>query len=220
MAEDEATPPHAAKAPPSAEGSLLDTLRGGDERAFASLVDQHTPAMLRLARLYVPTRSIAEEVVQETWLAVVRGLDSFEERSSLRTWIFRILLNKAKSSGVGQRRNLPLDDLDGGEAEGPPVVDPARFAGRPRGYWSSPPNHWDELPEDRLLARETLALVQRAMESLPRGQQAVFELRDLRHWSSGEVCEALGITAANQRVLLHRARARMRTAVEEYLDAR
>ena len=220
MAEDEATPPHAATAPPSAEGSLLDALRGGDERAFASLVDQHTPSMLRLARLYVPTRAIAEEVVQETWLAVVRGLDSFEERSSLRTWIFRILLNKAKSSGVAQRRNLPLDDLDGGEAEGPPVVDSARFAGRPRGYWSSPPNHWDELPEDRLLARETLAVVQRAMESLPRGQQAVFELRDLRHWTAAEVCEALEITAANQRVLLHRARARMRTAVEEYLDAR
>ncbi len=220
MAEDEATPPLAATAPPSGEGSLLDALRGGDERAFASLVDQHTPAMLRLARLYVPTRAIAEEVVQETWLAVVRGLDSFEERSSLRTWIFRILLNKAKSSGVAQRRNLPLDDLDGGEAEGPPVVDPARFAGLPRGYWSSPPNHWDELPEDRLLARETLAVVQRAMESLPRGQQAVFELRDLRHWTAAEVCEALEISAANQRVLLHRARARMRTAVEEYLDAR
>ncbi len=220
MAEDEATPPLVATAPPSAEGSLLDALRGGDERAFASLIDQHTPAMLRLAQLYVPTRAIAEEVVQETWLAVVRGLGSFEGRSSLRTWIFRILLNKAKSSGLAERRNLPLDDLDGGDLEGLPVVDPARFAGLPRGYWSSPPNHWDELPEDRLLARETLAVVERAMEGLSRGQQAVFELRDLQHWTATEVCEALGITEANQRVLLHRARGRMRTAIEEYFDAR
>lgn len=220
MADDEGTRPHAATPPASQERLLVDALRGGDERVFASLVDKHTSAMLRLALLYVPTLAVAEEVVQETWLAVLRGVDSFEERSSLRTWIFRILLNKAKSSGMAERRNLPLDDLDGGDAEGPPVVDPTRFTGLPRGYWSSPPNHWDELPEEQLLARETLALVERAMERLPRGQRAVFELRDLQHWTAAEVCKALGITAANQRVLLHRARGRMRTSVEEYLDAR
>ncbi len=221
VADGEETRSHAATSQASAEGLLVDALRGGDERVFASLIDKHTSAMLRLALLYVPTRAVAEEVVQETWLAVMRGVASFEGRSSLRTWIFRILLNKAKSSGLAERRNLPLDDLDGGgEAEGPPVVDPARFTGLPRGYWSSPPSHWDELPEERLLARETLALVERAMASLPRSQRAVFELRDLQHWTAAEVCEALGITAANQRVLLHRARARMRTSVEEYLDAR
>ncbi len=201
-----------------AQDPLVDALRGGDERAFASLVDQHTPSMLRLAQLHVPTRAIAEEVVQEAWLAVVRGLGSFEGRSSLRTWIFRILLNKAKSSGLAEPRNLPLGDDNGEEAEGPPVVDPARFGGIPRGYWSSPPNHWDELPEDRLLAKETLAVVERAVESLPRTQQVVFELRHVQHWTSAEVCESLGITEANQRVLLHRARGRVRTAIEEYFD--
>lgn len=219
MAGDEVVNAQRGTVRASAELPLLDRLRDGDERAFEALIDQHTLAMLRLAQLYVPTRAVAEEVVQETWLAVVRGLGSFEGRSSLRTWIFRILLNKAKSSGLAERRNLPLDDLDGGDAEAH-AVDPSRFAGRPRGYWSSPPNHWDELPEDRLLARETLAVMERAMEGLPRGQQAVFELRDLQHWTAVEVCEALGITEANQRVLLHRARGRMRTAIEEYFDAR
>lgn len=220
VADDDVVGAKGSMRPELVQDPLVDALRDGDERVFASLIDKHTSAMLRLASLYVPTRAVAEEVVQETWLAVVRGVDSFEERSSLRTWIFRILLNKAKSSGLAERRNLPLDDLDGDAAEGSPVVDPARFAGLPRGYWSSPPNHWDELPEERLLARETLALVERAMESLPRGQRAVFELRDLQHWTAAEVCEALGITAANQRVLLHRARARLRTSIEEYLDAR
>ncbi len=220
MADDDVVGAKGSMRPELAQDPLVDALRDGDERAFASLIDQHAPAMLRLAQLHVPTRAIAEEVVQETWLAVVRGLDSFEGRSSLRTWIFRILLNKAKSLGLAEPRNLPLGDDGGEDAEGPPVVDPARFGGMPRGYWSSPPNHWDELPEDRLLAKETLAVVERAVESLPRGQQAVLALRDLQHWSSAEVCEALDISEANQRVLLHRARCRVRTAIEEYFDGR
>ena len=172
--------------------------------------------MLRVALLYAPTRAIAEEMVQETWLAVIRGLHAFEGRSSLRTWIFRILINKAKSSGVSERRTVELSAE--AEAAGSPAVDPARFQGPPRDYWSSPPNKWDELPEKRLLATETLAVVERAMEGLPRGQQAVFELRDLRHWTAVEVRDVLDLTEANQRVLLHRARARMRTVIEQYFD--
>ncbi len=220
VADGEPVKAQDATRPALAEVAVLERLRGGDERAFESLIDQHTPAMLRLALLYVPTRAVAEEVVQETWLAVVRGIGSFQARSSLRTWIFRILVNKAKSSGMGEPQNLPLgDEAEGDEAERS-VVNPARFSRPPRGYWSSPPNHWDELPEDRLLARETMAFIERAIETLPRGQQAVFKLRDVEHWTSAEVCEALGLTVANQRVLLHRARARMRTAIEEYFDAR
>lgn len=207
----------------SADGPLLDALRRGDEPAFESLVDHHTPAMLRLALLYTATPALAEEAVQETWLAVLRGIDDFEARSSLRTWIFRILINKAKSSGVAERRNVPLPDEDGNgegdDAGDPAVVDPARLRGPPPGYWSSAPNQWDELPEDRLLASEALAVIARAVKRLPRGQQAVFELRDLQQWTSAEVCETLGLTAGNQRVLLHRARARVRTAIEEYFDA-
>lgn len=219
MADDEAIERQGQPRPASLEDALLDGLRRGDEVAFESLIDRHTPAMLRLALFYVPSLAIAEEVVQETWLGVVRGLGSFEGRSSLRTWIFRILINKAKASGVAERRTLPLAAEGDGDAEAP-SVDPSRFRGPPRGYWSSPPNYWDELPEDRLLAGETLAVIQRAMESLPAGQQAVFELRDLQQWTSAEVCEALGLSEGNQRVLLHRARTRVRSAIEEYFDAR
>ncbi len=219
MADDEAIERQGQPRPASLEDALLDGLRRGDEIAFESLIDRHTPAMLRLALFYVPSLAIAEEVVQETWLGVVRGLGSFEGRSSLRTWIFRILINKAKASGVAERRTLPLAAEGDGDAEAP-SVDPSRFRDPPRGYWSSPPNYWDELPEDRLLAGETLAVIQRAMESLPAGQQAVFELRDLKQWTSAEVCEALGLSEGNQRVLLHRARTRVRSAIEEYFDAR
>ncbi len=219
MADDEAIERQGQPRPASLEDALLDGLRRGDEIAFESLIDRHTPAMLRLALFYVPNLAIAEEVVQETWLGVVRGLGSFEGRSSLRTWIFRILINKAKASGVAERRTLPLAAEGDGDAEAP-SVDPSRFRDPPRGYWSSPPNYWDELPEDRLLAGETLAVIQRAMESLPAGQQAVFELRDLKQWTSAEVCEALGLSEGNQRVLLHRARTRVRSAIEEYFDAR
>ncbi len=219
MADNDAIEAQGATRPAWADGPLLDALRRGDERVFASLIDQHTAAMLRLAMLYAPTRAIAEEAVQETWLGVVRGVDSFEGRSSLRTWIFRILVNQAKSSGLAERRHVPLAAETEGDADGQPVVDPVRFRGLPRGYWSSPPNYWDELPEDRLLATETFAVVERAVESLPPGQQAVFELRDLQHWTSAEVCEALDLTEGNQRVLLHRARARVRSAIEDYFDA-
>lgn len=219
MADDEAIERQGQPRPGSLEDALLDGLRRGDEVAFEALIDRLTPAMLRLALFYAPSLAIAEEVVQETWLGVVRGLGSFEGRSSLRTWILRILINKAKASGVAERRTLPLAAEGDGDAEAS-SVDPSRFRGPPRGYWSSPPNYWDELPEDRLLAGETLAVIQRAMESLPAGQQAVFELRDLQQWTSAEVCEALGLSEGNQRVLLHRARARVRSAIEEYFDAR
>jgi RNA polymerase sigma-70 factor (ECF subfamily) len=220
MGDDDATGAADATREVWGDGPLLDALRRGDDQAFEWLIEQHTPAMLRLALSYTATPASAEEVVQETWLAVVRGIDSFEGRSSLRTWIFRILVNKAKSSGLAERRNVPLSDQDEVIAGDPGTIDPARFRGPPRGYWSSPPSHWDELPEDRLLAGEALAVVGRAVRSLPPAQQAVFELRDLQHWTSGEVCETLGLTEANQRVLLHRARSRLRSAIEEYFDAR
>lgn len=220
MTDEEASKAEGAEGPDWPDGPLLDALRRGDERAFEWLIDQHTAAMLRVARLYTPTPAIAEEVVQETWLAVVRGLDSFEGRSSLRTWILRILANKAKSSGLAERRNVPMYDEGESESDDGTVADPARLRGPPSGYWSLPPNLWDELPEDRLLASETLAVIERAVESLRPAQQAVFVLRDLQNWTSAEVCETLDLTEANQRVLLHRARARVRSAIEEYFDAR
>jgi RNA polymerase sigma-70 factor (ECF subfamily) len=220
VADDEAIETPRKTPPASADGPLLDALRRGDEGAFESIIDEHTPALLRLARLYAPTQAVAEEAVQETWLGVVRGVDSFEGRSSLRTWIFRILVNQAKSSGVAERRHVQLAEEAEGDGEGPSDVDPGRFSGLPRGYWSSPPNYWDELPEDRLLAEETLEVIKRAAKSLSPGQQAVFELRDLQHWTAAEVCEVLGLSEGNQRVLLHRARSRVRSAIEEYFDAR
>lgn len=218
--DEEVSKPEGAAGPACPEGPLLDALRRGDERAFEWLIDQQTATMLRLARRYTPSSAIAEEVVQETWLAVVRGLGSFEGRSSLRTWIFRILVNKAKSSGLAERRNAPMYDEGESEWDDGAVADAARLRGPPSGYWSLPPNLWDELPEDRLLASETLAVIERAVERLRPAQQAVFVLRDLQNWTSAEVCETLDLTEANQRVLLHRARARVRSAIEEYFDAR
>ncbi len=205
------------------ERQLLTRLRAGDAEAFAVLVDRWTPSMLRVARMHVATQAIAEEVVQDTWLAVLRGLDRFEERSSLRTWVFRILMNQAKTRGVREKRTVPFASLAGEEAgEEFSAVDASRFRAdgeRAPGHWASPPPRWDEQPEERLESRETIEAIRRAIDALPPAQRTVITLRDIEGWDAAEVCDALDITEGNQRVLLHRARSRVRQALEQELTA-
>ena len=203
------------------EERLLRGLRAGEEQAFAVLVDAHGASLLRVAMLFAPTRAVAEEVVQETWLGLLKGLDRFEGRSSLKTWLFRILANVAKTRAVRESRSLPFSSL-GHPLDDEPSVDPDRFfdAGhRWAGHWSSAPVRWDDAPESRLLAREARAVVRETIAALPEGQRAVISLRDIEGWSSEEVCELLSISEVNQRVLLHRARSRVRASLETYLAA-
>ena len=198
---------------------LLEDLRAGDERAFMELVERYQAAMLRIAATFVPSRSVAEEVVQEAWLGVVQGIQRFEGRSSFRTWLFRILVNIAKTRGQRERRSVPFSSLgDVGQSE--PAVDPDRFQppnGELPGHWVASPDHWELAPEERLLAGETREVVDRAIGELPPAQAAVIRLRDVLGWSSKDVCNALDITQTNQRVLLHRARSKVRRALERYL---
>jgi RNA polymerase sigma-70 factor (ECF subfamily) len=211
--------PHREAADPLAadEADLVARLRAGDEGAFAELVDRHGATMLRVARMYLRDRSVAEEVVQETWLAVLQGIDRFEGRSSLKTWIFRILTNRAKTRGQREGRSVPFSALapEGDE----PAVDADRFLPADHGqkpfHWAAPPRAW---PEDRLLAAETLAVVNDAIQMLPESQRTVITLRDIDGWTAEEVAQALNITDGNQRVLLHRARSKVRRALEVYLD--
>jgi RNA polymerase sigma-70 factor (ECF subfamily) len=201
---------------------LLERLRAGDEMAFGALVDAYTPSLLRVARGFVPTAAVAEEVVQETWLGVLRGLPAFEGRSSLRTWIFRILVNRARTRGARERRTVPFASLAADEAAGDfHAVDPERFLPAdherwPR-HWAAPPPRWDELPDDAASHAETLGVVRAAIDRLPPGQRMVIMLRDMVGCDAQEVCDALGLTDANQRVLLHRGRSRVRAALEEHL---
>ena len=202
------------------EAELLARLRGGDERAFEALVDRHYGTMLAVARGYVKSRAVAEEVVQEAWVGVLGGLDRFEGRSSLRTWIIRIVANIAQTRGAREARSVPLSSLapDGDDA----AVDADRFRGRDDafpGHWRQYPSDWQALPEHALLGRETLELVMAAVRELPAAQQQVITLRDISGYSSEEVCAALDISGGNQRVLLHRARSRIRSALEGHLDA-
>ncbi|HEY2803132.1 MAG TPA: sigma-70 family RNA polymerase sigma factor [Actinomycetota bacterium] len=186
------------------------------------LVERYSPSMLRIASLYTPSRAVAEDVVQETWLGVLQGLDRFEGRSSLKTWIFRILTNRAKTRGQRERRSIPFSSLADRESEGSdPAVDPSRFVGEDDRFahgWASPPTSWEDVPEDRLLSTETLSKVEEAIAQLPEMQRLVITLRDIEGWSSQEVCNFLDLTETNQRVLLHRARSKVRKALEEYLD--
>jgi RNA polymerase sigma-70 factor, ECF subfamily len=196
------------------EEDLVDRLRAGDEAAFSELVRRYQRLMLRVARGYVRTDAIAEEVVQESWVAVLRGLERFEGRSSFKTWLLRIVANRAMTQGVKEARSVPFASL---EDDDEPAVSPERFrpAGEPgAGAWAAPPEPW---PEDRLLASETRAVISEAIDELPGLQRAVVSMRDVEGWSSEEVQEALGISAANQRVLLHRGRQRVRAALEQYL---
>ena len=183
------------------EVDLLDRLRAGDEQAFVTLVRRHHPAMVRLASAYVPNRDVAEEVVQEAWLGVVRGIDRFEGRSSLKTWLYRIVVNRARSAGVREKRETPAD------LTGP--AEPAERFG-PDGGWIEPPVPWTEQVEDRLTAVSLLDGVRRCLGRLPDAQRQVVTLRDIDGLTPGETCTVLGISEANQRVLLHRGRARLR----------
>ena len=201
------------------DATLVARLRDGDERAFEAAVDSLSPAMLAVARGYVRTRSVAEEVVQEAWLGVIKGLDGFEARSTLRTWVLQIVANIARKRAVGEARSLPFSSLELGDDE--PAVEPERFRGAGEPYpggWRSFPTDWRTLPQTRLLARETLDLVDRAIAELPEAQRIVITLRDVIGCAPAEVGEALTISEGNQRVLLHRARTRVRARLERYFD--
>jgi RNA polymerase sigma-70 factor (ECF subfamily) len=204
------------------EEGLVAALCRGDADAFATLVDRHSPAMIRVAMAYVPTRAAAEEAVQETWIAVMRGIDGFEGRASLKTWIFRILTNVAMRSGARERRSVPFSALAEAENTGEPSVDPDRFLPADHalfpGHWAVMPARWPT-PEEGLLAGETRAVIAAAIAQLPKAQRTVIALRDVEGWSSEEVCEALAISAGNQRILLHRARSVVRNAIEDYYGA-
>jgi len=202
---------------------LVELLRAGDERAFAALIDRYHTVMLRLATVYVRDRAVAQDVVQDTWLGVLRGLDRFEARSPLKTWIFHILVNTAKTRAVREKRTIPLSALwDPTTADSfEPAVEPGRFfpADAPRwpGHWTSLPPGWDAVPEERLLSGETRSLIHAAIDALPPSQREVVSLRDSEGWTAVEVCNILQISETNQRVLLHRGRSRVRRALERYL---
>ena len=202
----------------STEAQLLEALRAGDEAAFAQLVREYQPSLVRVARIYVSTQAAAEEVAAETWLAVLNGLDRFEGRSSLKTWIFRILTNIAKTRAQRDGRTLPFSALQDPGRVPEAAVDADRFLDpeHPRwpGHWAVRPEPW---PEDALVAAETQAVVAEAIEALPPAQRAVISLRDVEGWSSEEVRNALELSETNQRVLLHRARSKVRRALESYL---
>jgi len=202
------------------ETALVAALRAGDGEAFGTLVDRYHSSLVRLAMSYVAGREAAEDVAQETWMAVMAGIDRFEGRSSLKTWIFRILINRAKTAGVRDHRSLPFSAFDDGVDEKEPSVDPSRFQSGTRwaGYWSTPPRSWSAIPEDLLLSAETAAVVDAAIATLPAMQRAVITLRDVRGFTSQETCEALGINETNQRVALHRGRSKVRARLEEYLE--
>jgi RNA polymerase sigma-70 factor (ECF subfamily) len=202
------------------EVELLGALRRGDEGAFRTLVDRYGASMLRLARVYVGDRAVAEEVVQEAWLGVLRGIERFEGRSSLGTWLHRIVANLARTRAVREARSVPFSALAGAEVEAEgPSVPPERFRGpddRWAGHWATPPEPWGR-PDRELLSAEMRALVVAAIEALPQLQRAVVTLRDVEGWSAQEVCTVLALSQTYQRVLLHRARTRLRQALDEYL---
>jgi RNA polymerase sigma-70 factor, ECF subfamily len=208
-----------AAGPGSEDAELVARLREGDESAFSELIDRYGATMLHVAQMYVRDRASAEEVVQETWLAVLNGIDRFEGRSSLKTWLFRILTNRAKTRGQRDGRMVPFSALAGaGDEADEPSVDPDRFLGPESphpGAWAAPPRAW---PQDALLERETLGVIKMAIERLPEAQREVIRLRDVEGWTPMEVTDALEITDGNQRVLLHRARSKVRAELEEYLD--
>jgi RNA polymerase sigma-70 factor (ECF subfamily) len=214
VSEAEVQPSAAAE-----EQELLERLRAGDERAFETLVERHYPTMLAVARHYVSSRAVAEEVVQDAWLGVLNGLDRFEGRSSLRTWILRILVNRAKTRGARDARTVPFASImpQGEEA----AVEPERFRGPDDpfpGHWRAYPGTWQRLPEEALADRETLEVVLTAIHRLPPPQRIVITMRDIQGCDPQEVCAALDVSEGNQRVLLHRARSKVRSALERHFD--
>ena len=202
----------------TAEAELLARLRAGDEKAFEALVAQLYGTMLTVARTYVKDRAVAEEVVQETWLGVINGLDRFEGRSSLKTWILSILVNQAKTRGTREASTVPFTSL--APDDDAPAVEPERFRGPEDPYtggWRSFPARWNGV-DTVLQDRETIRVAMRAIAELPLTQQTVIRMRDVEGYSAEEVCATLDVSEANQRVLLHRARSRVRSALERHLD--
>ncbi len=201
---------------------LIEQLRGGNEAAFVSLVDRYAPTMLRLAMIYVRVWAVAEEVVQEAWVGILESLHRFEGRSSLKTWMFHILTNCAITRAQREGRSIPfssLPDLDTDLDE--PAVDLDRFLPADQqwaGHWVSFPSNWQEMPEERLLSQETRACLEQAIEALPPSQREIIVLRDIEGWTSEETCRFLSISEVNQRVLLHRARSKVRGALEKYFE--
>lgn len=202
--------------PASEDAAVVAALRSGDEAAFTRLVETYHPVMVRLATAYVPSYAVAEEVAQEAWLGVLNGLDRFEGRSSLKTWIFRILTNIAKTRGAREQRSQPFSSVFDDVGDDEATVDPDRFARE--GHWLLAPSGWGDSPEEKLEGAECQSLIHATIESLPPNQREVIRLRDVQGWTSEEVCNALEVSETNQRVLLHRARARVRKALEEYFD--
>jgi RNA polymerase sigma-70 factor, ECF subfamily len=199
------------------EISLVAGLRSGDEHAFMMLIERYHSAMFRLALIYAGSHAVAEEVVQETWLSVIQGIGRFEGRSSLKTWLFRILTNRAKTRGMREGRSVPFSALrDPADDSAEPSVEPERFDNL-HGHWTSSPGDWSEVPEERLLSSETQACIQAAIAALPPNQRTVITMRDVEGWGAEEVCNVLGISESNQRVLLHRARSKVRQALDHYL---
>ena len=204
-------------APGDPDGPLLDGLKRGDEAAFMTLVERYHSAMVRLAMSFVPSRAVAEDVAQEAWLGVLNGIDRFEGRSTLKTWIFRILVNRAKTRGERESRSVPFSSLDTGGDE--PAVDPDRFldsGSRTPGAWQSPPASWGQEPDQKLISTEGQAMIAKAIETLPPAQRRVITLRDVHGLSAEEVRDLLELTDGNQRVLLHRARSKVRQVLESY----
>jgi RNA polymerase sigma-70 factor, ECF subfamily len=206
----------------SDDAELIEALKAGDETAFVELIPAHHSMLLRVAMTYVSSRAVAEEVVQETWLGVLNGLDRFEARSSLKTWIFKIAANIARTRAVRESRCLPFSSLPRTDADGhDPAVDPDRFLApdhaRSPSHWARGPAAW-ETPEERLLSDETRDVILAAIEQLPPAQRLVITLRDIEGWSADEACQALELSDGNQRVLLHRGRSKVRAALERHLS--
>jgi RNA polymerase sigma-70 factor (ECF subfamily) len=199
---------------------IIAGLRGGDEAVFVEMVDKYHGSLVRVAMRYVPSRAVADEVVQDTWIAVIEGIDRFEGRSTVKTWLYKILIYRARARGERERRTTPMSALEGDESA--PSVPTERFNGSDAlwaGHWARPPQRWDGDSEERLLAGEARAVIDAAIAGLPPAQREVITLRDVSQFGAAEVCELLDVTEANQRVLLHRARSRVRAALEQYLDA-
>jgi RNA polymerase sigma-70 factor (ECF subfamily) len=209
----------AARAPAlPADAELVAALKRGDEGTFAALVDAWSPGLMRMARMYIRDQQVAEDVVQETWIAVLRGIDRFEGRSSLKTWVYRIVINTAKTRAQREARSIPFSAAAGADE---PSVDPDRFLGpghRRPGGWALGPSEWPT-PEEELLSGETRDEILAAIDELPESQRAVITMRDIEGLPAGEVAAALEISEGNQRVLLHRARSKVRRAIERQLGA-
>lgn len=212
-----------ANAPTPDDAALVEALRRGDEAAFSGLVAEMTPALVRVAQAHVPSLAVAEEVVQDTWVGVIRGIERFEGRSALRTWIFQIMLNNARTRGKREKRTLPFSFFRraGEQGRDEPAVDADRFQGRggdAPGAWARPPVEW-AAADEKLESDATRDVMLEAVAELPRRQREVLTLRDIQGYSAAEACNALDLTETNQRVLLHRARAKVRAALEQHFES-